>query len=57
MLFQKKFIAFFLIFHYLANKTQLNNSRRGVEIFFKGATVAFPRNKFIKIRFLLITRI
>ena len=40
------FIAFF---NYLPNKTQLSNSRQGIEIFFKGATFVFPHIKFTKI--------
>ena len=51
------FIAFFTFFNNLANKTQLNNSSRGIEIFFKGETFAFPYNEFAKIPFLVITRI
>ena len=50
------FIAFFTFFNNLANKT-LNNSSRGIEIFFKGETFAFPHNEFAKIPFLVITRI
>ena len=39
------FIAFF---NNLPNKTQLSNSRRGIEIFL-GATFVFPHSKFTKI--------
>ena len=51
------FIAFFTFFNNLANKTQLNNFRRGIEIFFKGATSAFPHNKFTKRPFLVIIQV
>ena len=50
------FLLVFKFFNNLANKTQLNNSRQGREIFFKG-DFAFPHNKFTKIPFLVIIRI
>ena len=59
MLVISKFLfkVFFAFFNNLANKTQLNNSKQGIEIFFKGATFAFPHNKFTKIQFLVVTRV
>ena len=48
------FQVFFAFFNNLANKTQLNNSKQGIEIFFKGATFAFPHNKFTKIQCVFI---
>ena len=59
MLVISKFLfkVFFAFFNNLAYKTQLNNSKQGIEIFFKGATFAFPHNKFIKIQFLVVTRV